>query len=217
MSIVGIDEAGRGPVIGPLVIAGVIVEKEKRKELEEWFKNLGVKDSKKILPVRRERIYEELIQKVKYSVKVITPEEIDHTLLNTNSNLNWLEADYSIEIINELNAKEAILDCPSTNPQKYSEYVQIKTPKIRLIVEHKADDTYLLVGAASIIAKVTRDKLIENIKKEIKIDFGSGYPSDPKTQEFLKKNYNKFNIFRKSWSSYQKIISKKEQLNLKKF
>ena len=75
----------------------------------------------------------------------------------------------------------------------------------------------MVVSAASIIAKTTRDFEIEKIKEKIGIDFNSGYPSDKKTQEFLKKYHNKFpDIFRKSWASY-KNIKKAKQKSLAEF
>lgn len=77
---------------------------------------------------------------------------------------------------------------------------------------------YPVVAAASILAKVTRDKEIDKIKKKIKVDFGSGYPSDPKTTEFLINNCNKFpEIFRKSWDSYKKVVEMKKQRKLGEF
>ena len=97
-------------------------------------------------------------------------------------------------------------------------YIQEKlNSKVKLIVEHKADTKYPTVAAASILAKVTRDREIEKIKKKIGIDFGSGYPSDPKTIEFVNKHWNKFDIFRKSWSTYQKVAAKKSQSKLTGF
>ncbi|MBL7100902.1 MAG: ribonuclease HII [Nanoarchaeota archaeon] len=90
--------------------------------------------------------------------------------------------------------------------------------KTELILEHKADLNHPVVAAASILAKVTRDNEIEKIKQDIKIDFGSGYPSDPITKEFLEKNHRKYSkIFRKSWSSYKEILNKKFQKKLEGF
>jgi len=186
------------------------------------LKNLYFRSCQKELPDlvslnKREELFSIITSRLEYKIRIVTNTEIDHTILNTSSNLNWLEADHSIEIIKESNANKAILDCPSTNIEKYKSYIQAKLQNIDLIVEHKADDKYLIVGAASIIAKVTRDRLIEEIKKNIGIDFGSGYPSDPKTIEFLRKYYNKYNIFRKSWSSYIKASQKSKQSNLDSF
>ena len=103
--IVGIDEAGRGPVIGPLVIAGVKIKDSNEKKISA----LGVKDSKLLSPKQREKLYYGIIKLVEeYKVYIITPEEIDKTLESSSSNLNWLEGDYSAKIINELKPDKAI-------------------------------------------------------------------------------------------------------------
>ena len=213
--ICGIDEAGRGPVIGPMVIAGVLIEQED----EEKLRNIEVKDSKLLTKQQRNSLYKKIIKIAKkYKILITGTEEIDRAVRGKGGlNLNWLEANKSAEIINSLKPEKAIIDCPSNNIQKYKDYLskKIKSKKTELILEHKADLNHPVVAAASILAKVTRDNEIEKIKQNIKIDFGSGYPSDPRTQEFLKNNYNKYpKIFRKSWSSYTTLENKKNQKKL---
>jgi len=201
--LLGIDEAGRGPVLGPLVMAGAMIDDEKKLE------NLGIKDSKLLLPHKRQEIYQKLIKLVKYKIIILQPEEIDAALKSQNLNLNWLEANTSAKIINELKPKQAIIDCPSNNVESYHNYLKkiVKT-KTELILEHKAE-SHLIVAAASILAKVTRDKEIEKIKKKIKIDFGSGYMTDEKTVAFLKEHHqNHPKLFRKTWASYKKVFQK---------
>jgi ribonuclease HII len=217
----GIDEAGRGPLIGPLVICVVaIVEGQ-----EPTLKELGVKDSKLLTEKQREDILKELIKIVHYELVVIQPSEIDEALASPNTNLNWLEADHGAALLNKLNVKlddnisKCIIDCPSTNIKAYTTYFQgkVDNDEIKLIVEHKADFNHLIVGAASIIAKVTREKELEKIKKKLKIDFGSGYPSDPKTKAFVEKyhsNKEYSQLFRKSWETYKKISRGKAQKGL---
>jgi ribonuclease HII len=216
MLICGLDEAGRGPVIGPMVMAGVLVSEEQ----EKLLKNLGVKDSKLIL--RNKRI--ELAKRIKNIVKkfkilIIPPDVIDKELLDENSNLNILEAKKSAEIINYLKPDIAYVDCPSNNILMYKSQIErylTKTPK--LVCEHKADIKYLASSAASILAKVTRDKEIAKIQKTIKADIGSGYPADPITRVFLRKFYNKYpKIIRKSWASYKDLIDKRNQKSLGDF
>ena len=214
--ILGIDEAGRGPVIGPMVIAGVSMgEKDIGK-----LKKLGVKDSKLLSPKQREDMFDKIISTAKeYKVIIIQPEEIDSALRSESLNLNWLEAIKSTEIINFLNPEKAIIDCPSNNITAYKNFLKkhLKN-KTELIVEHKADFKYAVVSAASIIAKVTRDNEIKKIQKKIKEPIGSGYPSDPITITFLEKNYNNYpEIFRKEWASWKKFNKKKKQKNLKDF
>lgn len=211
MQICGIDEAGRGCVIGPLVICGAMIEENK----EQTLKELGVKDSKLLTPLQRERLAKELPKHVKYQLIIIPPAEIDkYVLSETGQNLNWLEADKSIELLHMLNPEKALIDCPSTNTKAYHEYIaeRLLAKKLEFKTEHKADSKYLIVGAASIFAKVTRDAEIEKIKKHVGEDFGSGYMADPKTASFLKKNWNKHpEIFRHSWTPYQILAGMKKQ------
>ena len=219
MQICGIDEAGRGPVISSLVICGVMMEESDIEKL----KSLGVRDSKLIAQPKREIIEKEIKRIARYHLIVIEPAEIDVALNSTEINLNWLEALKSVEIIKELKPDRAILDCPATDPDKYKDYIINAldktgyTKKTEIISEHKADDTYLIVGAASILAKVMRENIIKKLKDKYG-DFGSGYPSDPKTQEFLKKNWKKYpDIFRQTWSSYKRYSKQKKQKRLGDF
>ena len=170
------------------------------------LKKLGIKDSKLLTPKKREQLYEKIIKMAKaFEIIIVYPHEIDDVLNDENTNLNWLEADKTIEIINKLKPEKAIVDCPSNNIEAYTNYLAKKLEvKCVLIVEHKADLHHVESAAASILAKVTRDREIEEIKKEIKVDFGSGYPSDPKTIVFLEKNWDKYDFFRKSWDSWKK-------------
>ena len=218
MTIVcGIDEAGRGPVIGPLVIAGACIDEKELSALE----CIGVKDSKLLSPTQRTQLYFQITSILKqYEIIIIAPEKIDAAVLDKKTmNLNWLEAITSAKIIDVLKPDKAYIDCPSTNIQAYSHYIREKLvhKKTELICEHKADATYVICSAASILAKVTRDKEIEKIKKEVGIDFGSGYPSDPYTVAFLQKNWNKHDFFRKSWASWQKYNTAKKQKKLGEF
>lgn len=216
MMICGIDEAGRGPVIGPIVMAGVTIEEKDEKNLVR----LGVKDSKLLTPAKREELFSRIIAIIKdFRIEIIPPQKIDAALNDPDLNLNWLEALESAKIIDTLKPDKAILDCPSNNIKAYSDYVKkrLKT-KCRLVCEHKADEKYPSCSAASILAKVTRDKEIQKIKERLGQDIGSGYPSDPITKEFLAKNYSRYpGIFRKTWASYRKFVSEKGQKTLKNF
>jgi ribonuclease HII len=214
--ICGIDEAGRGPVIGPLVTCGVVIDSEDEKKLAA----LGVKDSKLILPKKRAELMEKIKGIVKkFEIVVLEPKDIDSALADPGTNLNWLEADTTAELINKLQPEKAIVDCPSPNIEEYTDYIRKKlNVDCKLVLEHKADMNHLVVGAASIIAKVTRDKAIEEIKKKVGQDIGSGYPADPVTKQFLADNYNKYpGIFRKSWQTYKDAVAKKQQTGLDEF
>ena len=217
MLICGIDEARRGPVMGPMVMCGAMLDEKDMPKLVA----LKPKDSKLLTREEREELYPKLLSVLKYyQVLIIQPEEIDKAVKGADGlNLNRLEAHKQAEILNEFNPDQAIIDCPSNNIDSYRLYFKklLKNKSVDLILEHKAE-RYPLVAAASIIAKVTGDKEIESTKKELGIDFGSGYMSDPKTVEFLKKNFEKYpELFRKSWFPYQDLVNKKFQKNLSDF
>ena len=215
--ILGIDEAGRGPVIGPLVIAGVSIDE---KDLDK-LKRFGIRDSKLLSPKQRENLFDKITNTArKYKIIIIPPKEIDSALRSKSLNLNWLEAIKSAEIIDSLKPKKAIVDCPSNNITNYKSFLKkhLKNKKTELVLEHKADLRYIIVSAASIVAKVTRDREIKKIQKRIKEPIGSGYPSDPVTINFLEKNHNSYpGIFRKEWASWKNINKKKKQKSLSDF
>lgn len=216
--ICGVDEAGKGPAIGPMVMCGLVVKEEDLPKLV----SLGVKDSKLLTPRTRERLFNE-IKKIAYKHKIVklSPKEIDAVVSGRKTmNLNWLEAMTSADLINSLKPDKAILDCPSPNLLAYKKYVMnlLDNKKINLVAAHKADVKYPVVSAASIIAKVTRDREIEVLKKKVGMDFGSGYPSDPNTVHFLEMHSEKFpEILRHSWATIKKLKLKKSQSSLNSF
>jgi len=215
--ICGIDEAGRGPVLGPMVMAGILIDEHDLYKL----KNIGVKDSKELSPKEREKLYHEIVEIVKnYKILIIPPKEIDDSLNSEELNLNKLEAIKSSIIINYLKPDKVLLDCPSANIKSYVDYLKmfLKNKEIEINAGYKYDSKFVEVGASSILAKVTRDLQIKKIQSKIKENIGSGYPSDPYTKKFLKENYNKYpEIFRKTWDTYKKIIDEKSQKTLKSF
>lgn len=212
VKICGIDEAGRGPVIGPLVVAGILIDSDNVDKLKE----IGVKDSKLLSKKKREELFDKVIELVDdYHIIEVEPAEIDEALESDTLNLNWLEAIKSAMIINKLQPDKAIVDCPSNNKGAYTEYLMnfVKNKDIEMVVEHGADKNYVEAGAASILAKVVRDNLIDEIKSKLNIDFGSGYPSDPKTKEFLQKQCKVYpDICRKTWASYKNSINVQKKL-----
>ena len=218
MLICGIDEAGRGPVIGPLVMCGLLIREEDERELIR----LKVRDSKLLTRDVREYLFDKIKDvSQRYKLVVIEPDEIDKAVgKHDGLNLNRLEAQKSAEILNELNPNKAIIDAPSNNIKSYKKYLSrfVKNKDIEIVLEHKADVNYPVVSAASILAKVTRDAEIEKIKKQIGIDFGSGYMTDPKTVEFLKNNFENYpDLFRKSWFPYKDLVNQKFQKSLSDF
>ena len=217
--IVGIDEAGRGPVIGPMVISAVSIKEEDIHKLEE----IKVKDSKQLSPAQRENLFSKIkLIAYDYKILIIQPKEIDEAVVSDDLNLNWLEAEKNALLINMLKPDTAILDCPSNNIIAYRNYVKqrLENKKVKITAEHKADERYPVVSAASILAKVTRDAEIEKLKAKLGVDFGSGYPSDPKTKAFLEKyfeNERYKDIFRKSWAPYIHLVKRKKQRKLIEF
>ncbi len=199
-------------------MCGVLVKEDDEKELVR----LKVKDSKLLSKEVRESLFDKIkAVSQKHKLEIIWPAEIDNAVNgNGGLNLNRLEAQKSAQILNELNPDKAIIDAPSNNIGSYKRYLMgfVKNKEIGLILEHKADFNFPVVSAASILAKVTRDNEIEKIKKQIGIDFGSGYLSDSKTAQFFKTNFGKFpDIFRKSWFPYQELASKKLQKSISDF
>ncbi|MEX0921098.1 MAG: ribonuclease HII [Candidatus Pacearchaeota archaeon] len=219
--LLGVDDAGRGPVIGPMIIAGCLLNKE----IENELKKLGAKDSKDLTPKRRAFLEKEIKEKsLAYHIEIITPFEIDASL-EEGINLNEVEAILVSKIINKLNNKipgkiRIILDCPSVNRTKWSESVRLKIEdlsNLEIVCEHKADRDYPVVASASILAKEERERQMKKIKKKYGEEVGSGYPSDPKTKAFVEKNANilaKEGLFRRSWKTWQKAAGKFGQKKL---
>jgi len=213
VKILGIDEAGRGPVIGPLIIAGVMINEGEEDLIE------GVKDSKLLSHGKRIELDKIIRENSDFKIIEVEPKEIDETLASANLNLNWLEAHKQAEIINELQPDVAIIDCPSPNCSAYEKYLKdlLDNKKVKLIVEHKADMNYPTCAAGSILAKVIREKRMDEIKEKYG-DTGPGYPANAITRKFVADNWNKYpEIFRKSWATYKNIVSGKEQKGLKDF
>jgi ribonuclease HII len=210
MLIAGVDEAGRGCVIGPLVVAGVMIKNENMSILNE----LGVKDSKLLTPEKREILYPVIIQLAeKYHTIKIMPSQIDIVVESARRlhKLNRLEAQTMAQIIEELKPDQAYVDAADTIEQRFGNHIRerLKT-KTRIISRHKADRIYPIVSAASIIAKVERDREIENLRNEYG-NFGSGYLTDEKTMIFLKQLLERHGDYpdfvRKSWKPAKRVKS----------
>jgi ribonuclease HII len=207
MLILGIDDAGRGPLIGPMILAGVLLTKTQETKIQK----AGAKDSKLLSQTQRLTLAK-LIKSNSLSHKTLSssPKEIDES-----NNLNTLEAKKAAQIINELNdIKEkitVIVDCPSTNLLAWKNtmmsFVKHKE-NLTVKCEHKADFKYPSVSAASILAKVEREFAVSELRKKYG-NIGSGYPSDPTTIRFLKEKGKEFSnegIFRKSWATWKKMF-----------
>lgn len=216
MNIAGIDEAGKGPVIGPMCIAGVLINENKLYSL----KNLGVADSKKLNAKKRE-ILSHQIQKyaVKTYILEISALQIDQ--LRILMTMNEIMVLAFSKVLAQLNPDKVYVDAADVNAQRFGDSLQqeyAKTypqeaSKLSVISEHQADDMYPVVSAASIIAKVRRDELVKQMKSQMNIDFGSGYPSDPKTKKFLYEWYEEHGslpeFVRHSWKTVSNIVNQK--------
>jgi len=216
MLILGIDDAGRGPVIGPMVLAGCLIDEKFEKEL----KNLGVKDSKQLTQKRREFLAEKIKEfSETFEIILSHPEEIDGKN-KAGINLNAVEAIKTAEIINKINKGftkiKVIIDCPSVSIEKWKDFLKTKIDNLsnlEIHCEHKADVNHVSVSAASILAKCAREMEMARLKEKYGNEIGSGYCSDPLTIKFLEKHnqtYGDKGIFRKTWSTWKDIAEQKK-------
>ena len=208
MQVCGVDEAGRGSMLGPLVVAGISISKSK----VNLLKKQGVRDSKKLSPRAREHLYKKIIQIVDdhYIVK-ISPRIIDKSV--SNHSLNHLEAKYMARVISKLSPSTAFVDSCDVNSKRFGKEISELTSNTKIRSYHHADSKFVTVSAASILAKVSRDRAIMRLGKNH--DIGSGYPSDPKTKMFVKKSLRRNHdmpFLRKSWKPVQ-ILMKKRKLS----
>lgn len=200
---VGVDEAGRGPVMGPLVVGAVWVEDD------GVLSEIGVRDSKKLTPRSRERMYDRIVSEAdRWTVEVISAEEIDEQ--RKAMSLNDIELRMFAKAVSSHPADAVYADCPDVNETRFASELRGMAPVEAIIAKHKADDMYPSVSAASIVAKVTRDRMIQELHEEIG-DFGSGYPSDRHTMDFIsdwmQKNGSPPPHTRRSWEPVRQMIS----------
>ena len=220
-NIAGVDEAGRGCVLGPMVLAICSISKDK----EDYFKKIGVKDSKLLSKPKREEL-NEIIKKEALEYKIISVPAEELNVLMNNYSLNEIEAQKTAELILSLknHNSEIILDCPDINTEKYKNRIinnlniidnknLINKKKFNIISEHKADLNHISAGCASILAKVTRDNLLFDLLGNNL----SGYCSDPKTIAYLK-NYilEKKEVPHFARTKWQTIDNIFKELNQKK-
>ena len=206
MNSCGIDEAGRGPMLGPLVIAGVLATSTQIKQLKKY----GVRDSKKLTPIMREKLYKKIISTVdNYYIVRIPPKVIDSSV--KNHSLNHLEAKHMAKVILKLKPKISFVDSCDANPARFGKEISNLSQNSKIRSYHHADSKFTIVAAASILAKVARDRAITRLKK--KYDIGSGYPSDRKTVDFVRSSIRKNKIptfVRKSWKPVKKMMKKRK-------
>ncbi|WEL23018.1 ribonuclease HII [Candidatus Nanohalovita haloferacivicina] len=217
--VLGIDEAGRGPVIGSMFVGGFLIEENDIEKIEE----LGVKDSKKLSEKKRESIRDQLEEYGEAFLKEVTAEEIDE--LRGVMSLNEIEVKAFTDVIGRTEADKVIVDLPEPNAERFINKLKDQLPDrfggVEFVAEHGADDTFPVVSAASIVAKSARETHIEELKQKYGYDFASGYPHDSPTTEFLEKYVEEKGELppetRKSWSTAERILKEASQKGLGDF
>lgn len=195
--------------MGPLVVAGVLVEEERYDELRE----IGVRDSKKLSPKKREAMEVEIKSVAKnWAYFDLPPWAIDKVVERgvVLRKLNYLEAMAMARVIRDLRPDKAYVDPADVVTERFGEQILRVLPwKPEIVCEKKADVKYPVVSAASILAKVRRDRIVAGIREKHG-DFGSGYPSDRRTQDFLRALFEERDGFppyvRRSWSTVKRLM-----------
>jgi ribonuclease HII len=211
----GVDEAGRGSIIGPLVVAGIGIRESKLAELRK----MGVRDSKTLTPRARAKLFGQIIKTVdSICIRKVEPDEVDGSVMLRG--LNKLEAKVMAGVIDSIGADEVYVDCCDINPARYKESIEQRLschPK-RLHSLHHADSLNVAVSAASIIAKITRDQEIQEIRNKYGPEIGSGYPSDVTTMQFIRewvaRNGDAPEFARKSWKPLRQMLEQAAQCTL---
>jgi ribonuclease HII len=208
----GIDEAGRGPVIGPLVICGFVYDESVD------LRALGAKDSKQLSPTRREKLAVGLLEvATDHRLSVITAIDIDQR----DCSLNDLEINHMARLIDELAPDTVYVDAIQSDCAAFRDKLMSRlSHKCTIIAENKADVKFPVVSAASILAKVERDAAVGRLRKEYG-DIGSGYPSDPTTRQWLRDWYSSHGSFppvvRHTWATIKELLSARNQRSLDDF
>ncbi|XP_072933019.1 ribonuclease H2 subunit A-like, partial [Epargyreus clarus] len=223
--ILGVDEAGRGPVLGPMVYGVVYCPLSKN----DVLKSLGCADSKALTKEKRDDILmkmlseENAVKNVGWAAEVISPNYISNSMYRrAKRSLNEVSMNSAIGLIKKVaemgaNIKEVYVDTVGP-PEKYQAKLSEIFPDYIITVAKKADSIYPIVSAASIVAKVTRDRALKvwQFHEGIDLDhtqFGSGYPGDPLTKKFIREQID--NVFgypllvRFSWSTAELMLQEK--------
>jgi ribonuclease HII len=179
--LAGVDEAGRGPVLGPLVVAGVLARSPAH------LRRLGAKDSKLVPAEKREAIAQAIQGYARCEVRVIPAEQLNRRMATCT--LNDIEAEAFADILRALQPSRAVVDaCDVDAPRFGARIARLCQPlSFPITSKHEADRSHAIVGAASIVAKVTRDAHIRALEQEVGMPIGSGYSHDPVTRGFLRR------------------------------
>lgn len=189
--------------MGPLVVGAVFCEDDKD------LMALGVKDSKRLTPKARERIFSEMAGVADYTIVTVSAGEIDAR--RARESLNEIEMSMFAEAAGHRKVNRIYADCPDVNESGFSNRLSVLTGNVKVIGRHGADDTFPVVSAASIVAKVTRDRMVEEISQEFGVSIGSGYPSDAETMDFIEKWIKRYGVSpkhtRNSWEPVKRMLS----------
>ncbi len=217
--LVGVDEAGRGPVLGPLVVAAIAVPLSSEATLRE----MGVRDSKKLQANRRDRLAGELTM---YHHRVVEVPAEDVDALRSTASLNVIEArlfaSTVLGVLEELGPEgraSVYLDAADATESTFERHFRGALgddPRagrvVHVVSRHEADDLFPVVSAASILAKTRREEALARLRKELGDDIGSGYPSDGRTIAFLEKWITEKGVLpphtRASWRTAQRLLDR---------
>jgi len=207
MLLLGADEAGKGPVIGSMFVAGLVVEEERLFDLAGF----GVRDSKQLAPAKREILAKKIgrVAADQYILE-ISPQVIDE--LRHVMTMNEIMVRSFAQVVQRLHADRAILDAADVDAGRFAQRVRAASEtSMQLIAEHKADEHHLVVSAASILAKARRDASMRELEASLNCKIGSGYPHDSDTIDFLtryvRENRDLPPCARHSWATAQRIKS----------
>ena len=213
----GVDEAGRGSIIGPLVIAGISIKQDRIMDLH----HVGVRDSKMLTAKARTSLFA-IVSEMVDSLCIY---KIDCSVIDENvfsKGLNKLEAETMAYVIDNLKADMVYVDSCDTDPGRYKHYIESRliTSKSKLYSMHHADSLNIVVSAASIIAKFVRDGEIQEIRKT-HCNIGSGYPSDVKTMRFIRNWVSEYKcaprFARKSWRPLREMLEEVSNYKITQF
>ncbi|MDI6902360.1 MAG: ribonuclease HII [Methanocellales archaeon] len=209
MKIAGVDEAGKGPVIGPMIVAGVMVQEDMLPMLER----MGVRDSKAISPKKRGFLASKIREVGICHILEISPREID--ALRKRMTMNEIIVESYVRVLKQLTPDKAFLDAADVNVERFAKNVQDRYGKrIKIVSEHNADIKYPIVSAASILAKVRRDETVQELEHLLGKNIGSGYPSDIRTRCFLddwiKEHDSLPSFVRHSWKTAKNALKRRD-------
>ena len=203
MLVTGVDEAGRGSLLGPLVIAAVSFERAQWSRLP----GMGIRDSKRLSPKKREELWPKIIEMAEeHCIIRVQPRTIDKSV--REHGLNRLEAKYMAKAIKRLGPNPSYVDSCDVNTERFGNEIARLSKNDMVHSYHRADSRFAIVSAASILAKVARDKSIARLRRTY--DLGSGYPSDIKTvnfvRQYLDENDTIPQFVRASWKTVRRLM-----------